>query len=138
MAANVATIELQKGEQTLKVAQEDLWCTKNSTNSFLHPAQSITPSMEGGASCIVYVVIDLSKKINLVFILCTKKKSSLKTTIFLAFQIVHIKHKGPTCHTFLHCLPMAIPFQLKRVSNTDLGLTHTTPKENFCLATMKE
>ena len=37
-------------------------------------------------------------------------------------------HKGPALQTFLHFLPTKDPSQLKRVSLTEEGNTHETPK----------
>ena len=62
------------------------------------------------------------------FSLWMDNTSSSKAILFLTFQTVQKKHKGPTLQTFLRFLPTKNPFQLKRVSLTEEGNTHKTPK----------
>lgn len=64
------------------------------------------------------------RKIKTIFILCTEKISSLKTTLFLALKIVQTRHKQPTRHTFL---PIATPDN-KEGKPHRLQIHQTAPK----------
>ena len=54
--------------------------------------------------------------------------SPSKAILFLAFRTVQKIRKGLTLQTFLCFLPIKDSFQLKRVSLTEEGNTHETPK----------
>ena len=81
-----------------------------------------------GPSFINILVSNQSKYTKEPFSLWMDSMLSLKAILFLAFQTVQKMHQGPTLQTFLRFLPTKDPFQLKRVSLTEEGNTHETPK----------
>ena len=48
---------------------------------------------------------------------------------FLSFQITQNKHNGPNCHATFLFFPTKDPLHPKRVSLTERGKTHETPKK---------
>ena len=54
---------------------------------------------------------------------------SSKAIEFLAFQITQNKHNGPNCHATFLFFPTKDPLHPKKVSLTERGKTHETPKK---------
>ena len=55
--------------------------------------------------------------------------ASSKTILFLIFQIVQNRHRGPTFQTFFLFLLTNDPLHLSKVCLTELGKTQRTPKK---------
>ena len=95
----------------------------------LKPNQSIKLTIVRGQSIINNLASDQIERTNEYLSLWTENTSSLKTSLFLVFQIVQKMQREATLHTLLRFLPTKEPCQLRRVSLTEEGSSQDTPNK---------